>query len=160
MWSFLSVVLLVQLLFENKPLWSAVRQHWFDSGSEREMYVESTLSSTKYNDKHTWMASTVPLSDSLTILCFLASSSLYLPTSLTISFNFWAICNWSWATLSQDVFKSCHNGVNVHNGPIFGVPLVALFAAAMLVEEPHCLANFPSCLLYVSSKDDLVENGK
>jgi hypothetical protein len=32
---------------------------------------------------------------------------------------------------------------------------VALFAAAILVDDPHCLASFPSCLLYVSSKDDL-----
>lgn len=109
-------------------------------------------------DITTWMASTVLLSDSLTTLCFLANSSLYLPTSLTISFNFWAICNWSWATFSHEVLSNCHSGVNVHRGPTFGAPLVllvALFAAAMLVDEPHCLASFPNCLLYVSSKEDL-----
>ena len=41
---------------------------------------------------------------------------------------------------------------------MFGAPfvlLVALAAAAILVDDPHCLANFPNCLLYVSSKDDL-----
>ena len=39
---------------------------------------------------------------------------------------------------------------------MLGAPLVALFAAAILVEEPHCFANFPICLLYVSSSADLI----
>lgn len=48
--------------------------------------------------------------------------------------------------------------MNEHRGPVFGVPfgfVFTLLAAAILVEEPHCLANLPSCLLYVSSSEAL-----
>ncbi len=143
------------------PLWIAVRPRWFDSRASRKRRIDELVTKRILilNARtNTWIASTVLLSDSLTTLCFLASSSLYLPTSLTISFSFWAICNWSWATFSHDVLSNCHRGVNVHRGPTFGAPfvlLVALLAAAMLVDEPHCLANLPNCLLYDSSREDL-----
>ena len=53
--------------------------------------------------------------------------------------------------------------MNVQRGPTLGCPaavLVALFAAAMLVEDPHCFASLANCLLYDSSSVDLIESGK
>lgn len=131
---------------------------WFKTYMQQKNTGYQNLLTSSQGWKYTWIASTVLLSDSLTTLCFLANSSLYLPTSLTMSFSLWAICNWSWATFSQEVLSNCHKGVNVHSGPTFGAPfvlVVALLAAAMLVDEPHCLASLPNCLLYDSSSEDL-----
>ena len=93
----LSVALTIPLLFGNILLLIAARPHWFDSKSadikKNKNCVFLFLELLIIIQMNTWMASTVLLSDSFTTLCFLASSSLYFPTSLTISFNFWAICN-------------------------------------------------------------------